>query len=115
MAIKNLKLSHGHGYEPGNGELSRIKKADVDSESRVSIRPHKTTEWLMVQRHLEQCPMWLTCYQIKCLLQDSQKDGLGFSDAHFNKQDWDKAERDPGRLGHWGLWIFSAGTGEIGK
>lgn len=44
MAVKNLKLSHGHGYESGNGELSRIRKADVASESRVSTRPHRKND-----------------------------------------------------------------------
>lgn len=41
MAGKNLKPSHGHGYEPGNRDLSRIRKADVESKSGVSTRPHR--------------------------------------------------------------------------
>lgn len=97
MAVKNLKSSHGNGCEPGNRELSRIKKADVGSKSGVSIRPHRKIEWLMVLCLLEQCLIWLTCHQNKCLLQDSQKDRLGFSNGLFNKLE--VRQTDSGKLG----------------
>lgn len=93
MAGKNLKPSHGRGYEPGKGELNRIRKADVGSKSGVSTRPHRKIEWLIILCLQEQCPMWLTCHYVKFLLQDSQKDGLRLSNGHFNKPDWGKAER----------------------
>ena len=44
MAGMNTKPSYGHGYEPGNRELSRIRKADVRAKSGVSVRPHRKIE-----------------------------------------------------------------------
>lgn len=90
---KTLKHSHGHGYEPGYGILSRIRKADVGSKSGDSTRPHRKIEWLVILCLLEQCPTWLICHYIKCLLHDSQKGGLRLSNGHFNKQEWGKEER----------------------